>query len=433
MALSFPPNPVNGQKYVATNNTVYTYDVDKWIGTSNPAVTTVAPTGTAGTVTANAQPNITSTGTLVSLNVTGGVTAASFTGSHSGAGNNLSNIQGANVSGQVGNALVAGTVYTAAQPNITSVGTLTGLTSGGVVNLTTASNVSLGPVGNVKITGGTTGQVLSTNGSGTLSWISSPTPTSGVTTGTAAQDYQKAATAPTTRSTAGASAALVEGDMWYDTANDILMIRSGASSWISAGGTGGASVTVATTAPASPVTGGLWYNDTTGLLQIWNGTAWKLVNDWVVVSDTAPTTPFNGQLWYDSLTAYRTFVWSTQAGAWIDLCPAGGGTSGKVSAWVNFDGSTATINGSYNVSSVVRVSAGVYTVNFTTAVANANYAVSSTIRQADGAAAYGAAAMVFPFGGSGELTTTSCTARVGFKGNTLGLDSTLVCMSFFAN
>ena len=36
-----------------------------------------------------------------------------------GAGNNLSNIAGANVSGQVGNALVAGTVYTNAQPNIT--------------------------------------------------------------------------------------------------------------------------------------------------------------------------------------------------------------------------------------------------------------------------------------------------------------------------
>lgn len=65
MALSFPPNPTTGQKYVATNNTVYTYDGQKWIGTSNPAVTTVAPVGTAATVTNNAQPNITSTGTLI--------------------------------------------------------------------------------------------------------------------------------------------------------------------------------------------------------------------------------------------------------------------------------------------------------------------------------------------------------------------------------
>jgi len=43
----------------------------------------------------------------------------------SGNANALFSIQGANVSGQVANALIAGTVYTNAQPNITSVGTLT--------------------------------------------------------------------------------------------------------------------------------------------------------------------------------------------------------------------------------------------------------------------------------------------------------------------
>ena len=52
----------------------------------------------------------------------------------------IGNIAGANVSGQVGNALVAGTVYTAAQPNITSVGTLTGLTSSG--NITSANLIA---------------------------------------------------------------------------------------------------------------------------------------------------------------------------------------------------------------------------------------------------------------------------------------------------
>jgi hypothetical protein len=120
--------------------------------------------------------SLTSVGTLASLAVTGGVTAASFTGSHSGAGNNLSNIQGANVTGNVTSAVTAnfanfaGNVTLAGQSNITSVGTLTGLTSGGTVDFTSASNVSLGPVGNVRITGGTSGQVLSTNGSGVLSW-----------------------------------------------------------------------------------------------------------------------------------------------------------------------------------------------------------------------------------------------------------------------
>ena len=61
-----------------------------------------------------------------------------------------------------------------AQPNITSVGTLTGLTVSGVSNF--------GPNGNVIITGGTNGQFLSTNGSGNLSWTTIVT--SGVSNGT---------------------------------------------------------------------------------------------------------------------------------------------------------------------------------------------------------------------------------------------------------
>ena len=129
----------------------------------------------SGTVYTNAQPNITSTGTLTSLVVTGNITSGNanlgnlvtanfFTGS----GNNLSNIQGANVSGfvsnadyanlatfattanavaganvsgQVANALISGTVYTNAQPNITSVGTLTTLVVTGNI---TAGNANLG-------------------------------------------------------------------------------------------------------------------------------------------------------------------------------------------------------------------------------------------------------------------------------------------------
>ena len=64
-----------------------------------------------GNIDAN---NITLTGAIAASNVSG-----------NGAG--LSAIAGSNVTGQVANALVAGTVYTAAQPNITSTGTLTTL------------------------------------------------------------------------------------------------------------------------------------------------------------------------------------------------------------------------------------------------------------------------------------------------------------------
>jgi hypothetical protein len=89
----------------------------------------------AGTVYTAAQPNITSVGTLTSVSVTGNVNAGNFIGNGSG----LTSITGANVTGQVGNALVADTVYTAAQPNITSVGTLTSVSVTGNVN---AGNVS---------------------------------------------------------------------------------------------------------------------------------------------------------------------------------------------------------------------------------------------------------------------------------------------------
>ena len=68
---------------------------------------------------------VTLTGNLLTTNANlGNAARANY---FIGAGNNLSNISGSNVSGQVANSLVAGTVYTNAQPNITSVGTLTSL------------------------------------------------------------------------------------------------------------------------------------------------------------------------------------------------------------------------------------------------------------------------------------------------------------------
>ena len=67
-------------------------------------------------------------------------------------------------------ATVAATVTTNAQPNITSVGTLTSLAVTGNAQFSGA-NVSLGSVGNLKITGGTANYVLQTDGTGNLSWV----------------------------------------------------------------------------------------------------------------------------------------------------------------------------------------------------------------------------------------------------------------------
>ena len=69
---------------------------------------------------------------VVGANLTGEVPFAAVANS----------VAGANVSGQVANALVSGTVYTAAQPNITSVGTLTSVEVSGTANV--AGNVNVG-------------------------------------------------------------------------------------------------------------------------------------------------------------------------------------------------------------------------------------------------------------------------------------------------
>jgi len=93
------------------------------------------------------------------ITAVGNVTAANFFGSGAG----LSAITGANVTGTVANAtaaVTAGTVTTAAQPNITSVGTLTGLT---ITGTTTTGNLLTG--GQVSAVGNITGSYILGNGS----------------------------------------------------------------------------------------------------------------------------------------------------------------------------------------------------------------------------------------------------------------------------
>jgi hypothetical protein len=115
----------------------------------------ISATYISGNLITNAQPNITSVGTLANLTITtngninmsgsisqitgvNSISAAYFVGS----GSLLTSITGTSVSGQVGNALLSGTVYTNAQPNITSVGTLSSLSVSGTGSVTGANLVS---------------------------------------------------------------------------------------------------------------------------------------------------------------------------------------------------------------------------------------------------------------------------------------------------
>ena len=85
----------------------------------------------AGTIVNNAQPNITSTGTLTTLTVSGNVTAPNFLGHATSATTATS----ATSAVTAVSATTAGTVTTGAQPNITSLGTLTELSVNGMTSI----------------------------------------------------------------------------------------------------------------------------------------------------------------------------------------------------------------------------------------------------------------------------------------------------------
>jgi hypothetical protein len=60
---------------------------------------------------------------------------------------------------------------------------------------------------------------------------------------------------------------------------------------------------------------------------------------------------------------------------------SGSAPSYSARAWVNFDGTTASIRASGNVSSITYNSTGVYTINFLTALPDTNYAYKGTAEQ----------------------------------------------------
>jgi len=172
--------------------------------------------GSAATVTTAAQPNITSVGSLTGLTISNATGIVNFTTSANvtlgavanlhisggtanyvlqtdgagiltwvaqSGGGNASNI--ANGNSNVSIATSGGNVTTsvAGNANIIVV-TGTGVNVAGTLNTTgnttfTGANVNLGAVANLHISGGTNGYVLSTDGSGTLSWISAAVTSSG--------------------------------------------------------------------------------------------------------------------------------------------------------------------------------------------------------------------------------------------------------------
>ena len=85
--------------------------------------------------------------------------------------------------------------------------------------------------------------------------------------------------------------------------------------------------------------------------------------------------------------------------------------NGIAKAWVSFDGltgSTATIRGSFNVSSVTRNGTGDYTVSFTTSMPNINYSYNVSNAYYYSAGGLAAQLNVQTGGTESAPTTSSC-------------------------
>jgi hypothetical protein len=249
----------------------------------------VSAANLTGTLTTASQPNITTVGTLTNTTL--------------GASNSFSggNLVSANY--------LTGTLTTASQPNITSLGTLTSFTSNGTIDFTNASNVSLGSIANVHIGGGTSGQYLKTDGSGTISWAT--VDATKLANGTTKIDLLHDGNINFTVGTQTNSVVFVD--------DGSVVLGSG-----SGGNINGANVVNANTVAAS--------NTITR-----NG---RTVATYVS-STTMPTNPQVGDEWYDqTLHKIYQYIYDGSAYNWIDV------SAGYIVANVQAQGGTLAVRDS---------------------------------------------------------------------------------------
>ena len=133
---------------VATAGVAYSVagaNVSGTVANATYAVTAGTANSVAGANVSGAVSYATTANSVAGANVSGAVSYATTANS----------VAGGNVSSQVANALVAGTVYSAAQANITSVGTLTGLTLVNAAVISVGSNTNTGTfTGNFSLSAG---------------------------------------------------------------------------------------------------------------------------------------------------------------------------------------------------------------------------------------------------------------------------------------
>jgi hypothetical protein len=338
---------------------------------------------TAGQVTASG--NVTG-GNLITaglISAAGQITGSQFNGSGAG----LSSIPGGNVTGTVASATTAGTVTTAAQPNITSVGTLSSLA---VTGNTSAANF----IGTLNGSGANVTSISATN----------------ISSGTLAQ----ARLANASLTVNGVSIALGGSGTVTATATNALTIGTGlggtsynGSTGVTITNTGVTSVTAGTNIAVSAATGGVTISVTGTVPTATSATTAGTVttaaqsNITSVGTLTSLTVSGNSTQANINLTTNSTSIRQTSTAAWSGDAAAGQGKLEYHSnRWYVNAGSDSTLicqfrRGVTDVASVDN--SGVYSGTATTA----RYADLAELYSADADYAPGTVLM---FGGSQEVT-----------------------------
>ena len=115
---------------------------------------------------------------------------------------------------------------------------------------------------------------------------------------------------------------VVEGDQWFDTTNNSLMLYTG-TAWISIGGGGsGGGAVVSPTAPTTPSDGSLWYDTAEGFLKVYLAA----IVEWVpcqftfFVQDNAPGTGVEqGDIWYSPLLGTFSMYVAGSTNSWVPM------------------------------------------------------------------------------------------------------------------
>ena len=112
----------------------------------------------------------------------------------------------------------------------------------------------------------------------------------------------------------------VTGDLWFDTANNLLKIYDGSSWTAVGGGGGGGTVVVSPTAPSTPANGSLWYDTADGFLKVYLAATveWVPCQMTFFIQDAAPSSGMmQGDIWYSPLLGTFSMYIAGSTNSWI--------------------------------------------------------------------------------------------------------------------